>query len=232
MPAASCPTWRNSHQHRAAQPEPSSSARTKDAGPTPARQSRQLLDRRQRMAATVGRIRADRRQVGLGVEVDRPGKVAGLESASRTNVDEDDAHSAPRGATSSSSTTWSGNRSRRSAAQRSPPRPTRSRSGRTPTASRRATRRRLGPDRREHGRRPVGLCSQSSSAAATAASPLAAPAPSRAARPALAAASAWGTVAGSACASLGRGSLPGARRRPRPAAAARRSGRSARPTLA
>ena len=63
------------------------------------------------MAATVGRIGADRREVGLRVEVDGPGNVPRLVVLPRPHVDEHDAHRAPRGAMSSSRISWSGKRS-------------------------------------------------------------------------------------------------------------------------
>ena len=68
------------------------------------------------MAATVYRIGADRREVELGVEMDRAGNVPRLVVPPRPHVDEHDAHSAPRGAMSSSRISWSGKRTRRSAA--------------------------------------------------------------------------------------------------------------------
>ncbi len=72
---------------------------------------------RQRVAATDGGIRPDRREVCLRVEVDGAGDVARLVRGPGPDVHEHDVHRAPRGATSSSTTSWSGNRALRSAAQ-------------------------------------------------------------------------------------------------------------------
>src|SRR4051794_8960603 len=69
------------------------------------------------MATTVRRIGADRREVALRVEVNGTGNVPLLVVLPGPHVDEHDAHRAPRGAISSSRISWSGNRSRRSAAQ-------------------------------------------------------------------------------------------------------------------
>ena len=204
VPARSWPRWRSSHQHRAAQPEPSSSARTSRDGPTPTRAEGllELLDVRQRVASSDGGVGPDRREVeppgrggrrrGCGPRRTRPAAARRSARSSRR---------APRGATSSSSTRWSGKSALIAATQPS--------AIGDPRDHRRARAR----ERRARGTRAAGLArttsstsegrygswSQSSSAAANSvASPLAAPAPSRAARPALAAASACGTVAGSA----------------------------------
>ncbi len=71
----------------------------------------------QRVTPSGGRIRSDRREVRLRVEVNRPGDVPCVVRRPWPDVDEDDGHSAPRGAMSSSRTVCSGNRASRSAAQ-------------------------------------------------------------------------------------------------------------------
>ena len=111
-PASSWPTWRSSHQQRAAQPEPSSSASTNDRGPIPAAPKTllQLGGVRQRMPTAVSRHRAVPRGRSRCRDERRRGGARRLR-ITQAHVDEDDAHSAPRGVTSRRSTGWSGKRS-------------------------------------------------------------------------------------------------------------------------
>ena len=71
------------------------------------------------MTPADGCIRPDRRQLGVRVEVDGAGDVPGVVGVARPHVDEHGAHIAPRGATSSGSTRWSGNRCSSASAQAS-----------------------------------------------------------------------------------------------------------------
>ena len=85
------------------------------------------------MAAADGRIGRRGGEHRLRVEVDGAGNVPGLVGVARPAVDEAHAHSAPRGETASSSTSWSGKRARQGG---------------------RAGRRVVGPD--DHGRAGAG----------------------------------------------------------------------------
>ena len=202
-PAASWPTWRSSHQQRAAQPEPSSSASTNEAGADPGAREDLLELRvvRQRMAPSDRGVGPDRREVasrgrgGRRRGCGRRRRPSRGRTSTRTTLT-----ARPCGATSSarprdpgSGSRSSARRARRASTQAITvgPEPGQRRAG----AARRAGRR---GSSSSSARRPVRLVQpvvqRGGEERSRRRSPR--PAPSSAARPALAAASACGTVGG------------------------------------